>query len=143
MKTCRRLATAFALMAVMFLSTSPPMYAQKPDSPTVVKTDNPDSALKSKDSVILKTSDSTVLTVPTSTITAPDEYTIFGMKLPTWANWIVTMLLALIVVLPGIQYVLKRIPGAAPIDNWLGKVLNVLTWFQDNIVHPNQTLRNE
>lgn len=107
----------------MLCCMAPPTYSQ-----------NPDSILQTHDSVVLSTPDSGKVTIPTTAITAPADYTIFGIKLPSWANLIITVLLAIMALLPGIQLVLKKIPGAEPIDGVLGKILDALTWFQKNIL---------
>lgn len=90
------------------------------------------------DSVVVKTSDSTAVKVPSKTITSPSSISIGGLSLPAWVWSFIT---ALLTILPGIQLVLKRSPGALPIAGVVGKVLNFFTWFQDNIIEvpPPQT----
>lgn len=38
-----------------------------------------------------------------------------------------------VVLMPAIQLVLKKIPGTSPIGGILGKILDVVTWFQANV----------
>lgn len=102
---------------------SPPTYSQ-----------NPDSTLQKHDSVVLQTPDSGKVTIPTTTITAPSDVTIFGIKLPSWGSMVITILLAIMAILPALQIVLKKIPGAEPFSGVLGKILNALTWFQKNVL---------
>ena len=58
--------------------------------------------------------------------------TIFGITIPAWAQ---TVFFAFITILPAIQLVLKRIPtnGSVKIGGVLGKILDVLTFFQKDI----------
>jgi hypothetical protein len=70
-----------------------------------------------------------IIAVDSTSITNPLPTTIFGVKVPGWAQ---TFLIALLTLLPAIQLVLKRIPTAysVKIGGVLGKVLDFLTFFQ-------------
>ena len=61
---------------------------------------------------------------------------VFGITIPAWAQ---TIFFALITVLPAIQLVLKRIPTTASvkIGGFLGKILDILTFFQKDITGTN------
>lgn len=125
----------------------PPLLAQNPSGDSAVEkgvatsTALPKDSIKAvvttvassvqADSVTVKTSDTTAVKVPSTTITAPSNLTFFGVTLPAWLLTIITSILT---ILPGIQLVLKRTAGAAPIAGVVGKILNFLTAFQENVV---------
>lgn len=65
-----------------------------------------------------------------STATGPQVVsTVFGIPIPAVIQ---TLVVAVLVILPSIQFVLKRIPtaGSVKIQGILGKVLDFLTFFQ-------------
>jgi hypothetical protein len=71
-------------------------------------------------------------TATDSTSSPGGSTTLFGITIPAWAQ---TIFFALITVLPAIQLVLKRIPTttSVKIGGILGKILDVLTFFQGDI----------
>lgn len=129
-----RRSIIFAMTAMLFASVlfySPPIYAQ--DSPVtapIVKVDPVQPPTLKHDSVVLSTIDSVVATLPIQQIIAPSTVTIFGIKMPLWLG---IAIIALMVVLPAVQLVLKKIPSAAPIEGVIGAILNIFTIFQKNI----------
>lgn len=132
-----KLKTFIGLIAIIIaisLFESPPIYAQQ-DSTTViapiVKADPVQPPVLKHDSVVLSTIDSVVATIPIQQIIAPSTVTIFGIKMPLWLGIAV---IALMIVLPGVQLILKKIPSAAPIEGFVGAILNFFTAFQKNIV---------
>lgn len=129
-----KLKKFIAMAAMLFASVmfySPPIHAQDTTAPPTVSAPvvTPPSQL-GKDTVILKTIDSVLTTIPISQITAPSTVTIFGIKMPMWAG---IAIIALMIVLPAVQLVLKKIPSAAPIEGAIGAILNIFTIFQKNI----------
>lgn len=78
----------------------------------------PDSTVSKSDTAVVKSPTVDITNIPTTSLI----YTI------------VTIMGAVFVVLmPAIQLVLKKIPGASPIAGILGGILNVATWWQDNV----------
>lgn len=138
------LLIGLALSAFLFLS--PPSFSQTPGLPDttqiapIVKVDPVQPPTLKHDSVVLSTIDSVVATIPIQQIIAPSTVTIFGIKMPLWLG---IAIIALMLILPGVQLILKKIPSAAPIEGVIGAILNFFTIFQKNIVitptPPNST----
>lgn len=77
---------------------------------------------------------------PDSTFTATATTVIGSLSTKfSWINVLINivtiMATALVMILPGVQYILKKIPTtqSVKIGGFLGTVLNWATWFQDDI----------
>lgn len=134
----------FLLLALTFSFGGYSQDSVAPPSTATVKVDTIKAAdVTSSDSVTLKTTDSSkVVTVSANDITAPSDVTFLGFKIPAW---VLNVIMALLTILPAVQVVLKRIPTeiSIKIGGIIGKILDILTWFQkDNVPPPpNETVK--
>lgn len=132
--------TAILLATFICLVISPPLTRAQ----TVTSTETNQvvaDAPRATDSVTLEMDDSTKqVTIPADEIGAPSQITFLGIKIPTWVNTLFTILLA---ALPTIQIILKKIPTdtSIKIGGILGKILDVITFFQRDVGPDGKTLK--
>lgn len=122
------------LTVCLLITLALPTIQAQTATPTPPKDTVALSTLPGNDSLVIKSTDTSKVTkISVQDVTAPGDTTVFGIKLPTW---VMTVILFLMGILPTVQLLLKRIPTdwSIKIGGYLGKFLDVLTWFQKDVI---------